>query len=321
MIIGAEIRITQITHTKGNAYTSLSLSSDGKRLAYAANHMASKEGNATEIWLWDETYGFRQITNGDLSSSPRLSADGRAIVFSSRANLTGENPKASQQIFLWKEGEGFRQITENRSGREENGSPQIDAQGRAVAFVNVSQSAVVLLWSEQESALRKISSGIACALSADSTKVAFLDGPPARRQIFLWSKEDFVAPISGPSEGNVSHLSMSADGTRIAFRGGFGAADSTAFLWTDGVGIKEIGPGRDPAISGDGRTIAFKPRSGADILLWTDAGPITRVTGSGRNVALSFDGRRIAFTSDLDLTGENPDRSEQIFLGEIDNKK
>ncbi len=319
------IEIRQLTHTEETRYSSLSLSADGSRLAFLAGPGTGEsihEEDAREIWLWTEDLGFRAITNSSASKprSPVLSGGGYAIAFISLVDLTGDDPRHYEQVFLWKEKENrFLKITDNPTLRDEYGPPQINASGDKVAFVRFGPSAFageVQLWSEEDSQVRTLSTGMACSMTGEGDKLAFLDGPAPLRHLYIWSKDSIRGPLTTDSEGYISNITMSAAGTRISFRGGVGADDSRVFMWIEESGILLIAPGRDPVMSGDGWSILFKARGRAEILLWRDD-MLLRIAEAGDNLAINGDGRRIAFTSDLDLTGENPSRWDQIFIADI----
>lgn len=83
------------------------------------------------------TCALSQVTQtaSGFNSVPALSADGRFVAFSSRANLTGENPSGLRQIFLFELATSMvDQITSIAVAGRAADSPSVDATGDRVAF-------------------------------------------------------------------------------------------------------------------------------------------------------------------------------------------
>jgi hypothetical protein len=90
-----------------------------------------------------------------------------------------------------------------------------------------------------------------------------------------------------------------------------------------------LGLGINPAISGDGRWVAFEswmdltggnPDGNWEIFLWdSQLGILSQITdGGGGSPALDGDGSRVAFLANGDFVpGGNPDRSQEIFVYDV----
>ncbi len=101
--------VRQITQTSVGfgANGMVSLSADGTRLAFSsqADLLGSNADGNSEIFLYDVTDDhFTQITqttgSNIFSTDPSISGDGKWLAFTSSADLTGANPRRTQQIFL-----------------------------------------------------------------------------------------------------------------------------------------------------------------------------------------------------------------------------
>ncbi|MGH7848670.1 MAG: TolB family protein, partial [Thermodesulfobacteriota bacterium] len=60
--------------------------------------------NNREIFLFDtDTMLFTQVTDstGETNSGPSISSDGSRLVFTSNADLTGDNPDGNEEVFLF----------------------------------------------------------------------------------------------------------------------------------------------------------------------------------------------------------------------------
>ena len=309
---------TQITRTTGggdtpNAYPSIN--ANGTRIAFESNRNLSGENadGDREIFLFDTTTGtFTQITNtnneGD-KNEPSINADGTRIAFYSTRNLTGDNPEGRREIFLFSTRSGnLRQIT-NASEGFGSVSPSINANGRRIAF---------------------------------ASNANVVNGPRDDAfEIFLW-KSGSIVPVTNSSgdqfAGNVNP-SINANGTRIAFEstldltGGNPDGNREIFLAdTTTSGIIQVtnttgGGSTLPAINADGTRIAFvsganptgqNPNGGIEIYLFhSTTGIISQVTDGNVQInppAINADGTRIVLLSRQDLTGDNADGFDELFL-------
>jgi Tol biopolymer transport system component len=269
----------------------------------------------------DRVCSLTQITDTvapAISFQPAINAAGTRIVFRSTADLTGETPDNQGEIFLFHTlTDTFTQVT---TGGERAFPPNltigINAAGTRIAFSS----------------------------HADLTG----ENPDGNGEIFLFHTrtDTFTQVTHTESPAGNFNLAMNAAGTRIAF---LSTADLTGenpdgnneiFLFhtrtstftqvTHTTGNPRISP---PVLSGIGTRIAFSshadltgenPDGNVELFLFdTLTSSLTQVTHTvappldpATNFAptLNAAGTRIAFVSFADLTGENPDRNQEIFL-------
>jgi Tol biopolymer transport system component len=309
-----------VTTTTGVINNQLpAISADSARLAFQSNgNMTGGNPDANvEIYAWDSDAGLTQITNtiggggGFLNNDlPSMSGDASRIAFVSNRDLTqtGRNADNNFEIFLWAPDTGFRQITDTRGGL--NTQPSINRTGTRIAFV--------------------------------SNRNLTMENPDSSFQIFLWIDGTGFRQLTNSRGGITFQPSISRDGTRVAFisdrnlTGQNPGLDRQVFLWVEGMGLRQIttstgGGGLShyqPAISGDGRRIAFSsnrnptgqnPDGNHEIFLWTEGSGIAQITDStggavpaNMEPAINFDGTRIAFVSNRNLTGVS-DGSYKLF--------
>lgn len=260
---------------------------------------------------------------GTIPPVPFLSGDGTRIAFTTSRNLTGNNADGNLEIFLFDErAADITQITDTIANYNHayNYVRSIDSTGEHIVF-------------ESDAAIA---------------------GYEAERRIILFdaTSNAFIPVTETINESSMSP-SISADGSRIAFASnlyptGFSRfGNSEIFLFdththeyaqvtntTSGFNIL-------PAIGGDGKRIVF--RSDADLAIhnadrsWeiflfdTTSKTFTQITDSAGDNAyylgysygtllINADGSRIVFQSYDDLTGENADRSSEIYLYDVDIK-
>jgi Tol biopolymer transport system component len=95
--------LTQITNTANvESFFSPAINAAGNRIVFETN--ADLLGNGTgsyEVFLWDTSSGFTQITNSNVSSfSGAIDAAGTRVAFGSSANFLGSNSDGNDEVFL-----------------------------------------------------------------------------------------------------------------------------------------------------------------------------------------------------------------------------
>jgi len=323
---------TQITHTDASSNEEPAISADGTRIAFvsSANLTGGNPDGNFEIFLFVTTTvnpdgtlgGFTQITNTIGSTSneePAISADGTRIAFRSRANLTGGNADGNREIFLFDAISGFTQITQTINGT--NREPAISADGTRIAFVsnrdltggNADLSSEIFLFNTATMGFTQItntppgSNNAQPAISADGTRIAFV----SNRDLVPGGTTDLGSGIF-----LFDATTVNADGTLGAF--------SQITYTTDVAGFNG-----QPSINADGGRIAFVsnrdlvPGGNADLsleifLFDAAASSFTQITsatdGFSLDPSITASGARIAFDSGDNLTGQNADRNDEIFL-------
>jgi Tol biopolymer transport system component len=336
------------------------VSGDGRFVAFEsyARLLPVDRNSTQDIYVLDrlsdrltlETVSYDGLSADGSSSHPRLSRDGRHLVFESVArNLVADWPSvegaASVQIFLRDRHKGttrpVSRAVDRGPGNKWSTEPDISSDGRWVAFESAATNLAavddangsgtdVYLFDVEEHAISRVSVGRhnvqpaqgssgSPSISGDGRYVAFVssasldDSPPPRRAKSKPLRQVFIRDVRS---GTTRLVSLTVDGA---------AGD---------------GGSSNPSISGDGRFVAFastapdlvgidrKARINAEnvIMFDTVSGQMTLVsrtaagsTGNGRSryPAFSGDGQFIAFeseASDLSCDRHCPDESADLNL-------
>ncbi|PTL35077.1 hypothetical protein CLG94_11375 [Candidatus Methylomirabilis limnetica] len=302
---------TQITDTTGDStYSYPSISADGTRIAFLStrNLTGSNSDGNNEIFLWTSGSGFIQVTNttGGQNFAPSINADGTRIAFGSDRNLvTGGNLDGNPEIFLWTAGSVFTQLTAT-NGASTHYNPSISADGTRIAFYsthdltggNPGGNSEIFLWTNGFGLAQVTTTtgggSDSPSISADGTKIAFVStsnltgsNSDGNSEIFLWTSGSGFTQVTTTTGGYNWDPSISADGTRIAFRSNRNLTGSN-------------------------------PDSNSEIFLWTSVFGFIQLTattgGDSFDPSLNADGTRIAFVSTSNLTGGNSDGNHEIIL-------
>jgi Tol biopolymer transport system component len=241
--------------------------------------------------------------------SPVISADGRRVAFETLAtNLAGSDVNQQADVY-WCDlasGELRRVSTPITDGVNTSGTsldPTISADGRYVAFTSDAGGLVPgdagrasVYWKDMDSGeIRMVDSSEAVGLhpriSGDGNFVAFDSGNDVFRRDMVTGTVDLIAAAPGGANGASTTGSISADGNVVAFGSsasnlveGDNNGTTDAFvrnLATGQVlrvsakadGTELGGPSYAPAISGDGRYVAFASRA-PDVV--ADSAPVAR---------------------------------------------
>lgn len=311
--------INQITNT--SVFRTLenpSIDAAGNLISFNSNHdLAGNNADfSEELFIYDiSASNFIQITDSLASENRQaeISSDGTRIAFKSTTNPVGSNTEANSEIFLYDIATtSFTQVTDTPSGLTFIVTPEINSDGKYIAFADL----------------------------IDPT-LGNADGNP---EVFLYDVvQDLFTQITDTAfDNNFSLPDISDNGSLIAFsnrqnltggnsNGGveeflFNTSTNTITQLTDTIG-KISGA---PVMSGDGNRIAFM--SNADFannnadssfelfvmdiatntfFQLTDEPTFFNFPGK---VDLNSDGSLIVVDLTLDLTGDNPDGSREIFL-------
>lgn len=247
-----------------------------------------------------EAQSITQVTSTSgpgLQNDLALSGDGRHVVFRSSYDLAAANSDGNVELFLWSQDSGFTQIT-NSTGTGFNGCPSINFDGSRLAFTS-------------------------------------------EGNLFIWMKGSGLTLLTNTGS-SACPIDMNSDGTRVAFwsnsdlTGQNSDRNTEVFLWIEGQGVTQITntvapPGditnRSLSISGDGKRIAFvsnKNLTGQNsiefivIFLWTEDFGFTQITplfdSPFFEPEISKDGTKVAFVSRSNITGQNVDKNQEVFL-------
>lgn len=314
--------LAQITNDTTGSGGSLppSINADGTRIAFYSDRDLTgnnTDGN-TEIFLFDtDTSTLTQITNDTSGSSgssfPSINADGTRIAFRSDRDLVGNNADTNDEIFLFDtDTSTLTQITNDTTGSGGSFPPSINADGTRIAFA-----------SDRD-------------LTGNNTD--------ENREIFLFDTDtSTLAQITNDTTGSGYSYgpSIDADGVRIAFASNRNLTgnnpdenEEVFLLDIDTSSLTQITDSTTalgsfaPSINAYGTRIAFD--GGCEVFLFDiNANPFAQLTNiSGGGVcpqpSINADGTRIAFEYTKDLTGNNPDQNDEVFLakrlaGDVDN--
>ncbi len=241
-----------------------SISDDGRFVAFssgATNLVNGDDNDADDIFVYNRDDGTTTRIEGvngqpDAGSSfPRLSADGRWLVFTSQAaNLVDGDDNESNDIFLVDRDSGaIRRVSVATDGTQADGSsrtPAISADGRIVAFI-----------SEATNLVERNTNG--------AEQVYVHDVESGQTGIVS------VTTIGEASDGDCFLPDLSGDGRIVAFKSlgsnlvandTNGVPDvfvhdrsdgTTERISVDSFGNQSNGLGGGPGISDDGRYVAF----------------------------------------------------------------
>jgi len=154
------------------------------------------------------------------------------------------------------------------------GTPQFYADGNSIVFFGANAYSTGLFeWVFSDTEVLMINDAVesatSYAFSSDASHLAYMRYDREQGLAQLWV-EDLTAgngallgtfPIpkgSGSSVPTTANMSWSADGTSIVFDVGRGANDRVIYLArVDGTELIQVGSGHAPAISNDGRCLAY----------------------------------------------------------------
>lgn len=337
------------------------VSADGRFVAFAsaAGNLAPGDGNGErDIFVHDRSTGTTDRVSVDSagnqanasSASPAISADGRFVAFVSAAsNLVPGDSNGYDDVFIHdRETGATERVSVGRAGSQANDHsslPAISANGRFVAFVSAAGNLVpgdtnserdVFVHDRQTGITERVSvdsagnqanvGSTSAAMSADGRFVAFAslalnlvqDDTNGESDVFVRDRQtgitERVSVDSDGSEGDGRSRSpaISADGRFVAFESeardlvprDFNR-DQDVFVHdrqtgaTERVSVNSAGkqtsnPSSSPAISGDGRFVAFEAGQGnlveGDINRFLDVFIHDRQTGLTELVSVRNDG-------------------------------
>jgi Tol biopolymer transport system component len=210
------------------------ISGDGRLIAYEAYDRPDEPGGGTRVVVRDLRNGREHAVPAPAGVAaelyePRLSADGRRLAFSALARGPGER----SEVFV-------RDLRSGRSRRvsapgEEAWEPVLSGRGGVVAYTAAGaggESHVVvrdLVRGRLATIASPAGSGLAFepSLSADGRRVAFVARPGGTRQTQVFVRDlrsaetQLVSRADGadgpPGMGSASHPAISGDGRRVAF--------------------------------------------------------------------------------------------------------
>ncbi|MGH8990430.1 MAG: TolB family protein [Acidimicrobiia bacterium] len=268
------------------------------------------------------------------SSAPALSAGGLLVAFASHSpDLVPGDTNRIGDVFLHDRADGTTsRVSLGGNGEQPDGTsttPSISGDGRFVAFASDATNLVpddtngasdVFLRNLSESRTTRVPvpagpAGAACdpALSADGTSVAFVvhigtpscDGDAPMTEVFVYrdgaSTLVSVAPDGGAADGPSREPALGGNGLTVAF-----ASDATNLVGDDTNGTTDVFLAR---LGGEGGPALSRASVGSDG---------AQADGASTSPSLSADGAHVAFASAADdlVEGDNNDDVE-IFVRDL----
>ncbi|MDZ4261145.1 MAG: hypothetical protein U1B30_02305 [Pseudomonadota bacterium] len=236
------------------------------------------------------------------STPPRVSANGKVVVFASYYDLTGENPPEyfsdasyylpNYQLFIINsDGSGLRQLTRGTGGHSLK--PRISNDGRTIAF----ESTHDLVGANGDHTQEIF------VINADGTGLAQITNgmpKPYRPDV----------NIRGDESRNVS---ISGDGTTVAFDSFNDLLPPKNDDWNNEIFVFDLAGYRSA-----GGTISDLKRFTVQVTnVDADASGHSRQEDSFEP-SLSHDGSLVAFSACINPLGENPDLPDVIFMAKRD---
>ncbi len=307
------IQLTSSLSGDDQAYRTYSISADRSTIAFSTTADLTgqnPDGNVELFVMKSDGTGLLQITNTSaaFSDDPSLTSDGSVICFRSSASLDGPNITGANIFLVNSDGTNFRQLTD---------------WGVTSAFIN-SAGTIIALYT----------TGNPVGENPDWNYEVFVMNPDGSgiRQLTNTTGTDpygqsYVnVPNSFTADGNwlTMHTNANLLGTSAV------GTDNLYILSTDGTVTRRltVGHGAYSKISLDGSLITF--HSYDDLLgdnhlgspevfvIRPDGSGLRRLTdsygGGSSPGSITADGSVVAFFGFANLTGENPDFSEEIFI-------
>jgi Tol biopolymer transport system component len=313
----------------GHDYVSARFSGDSHFVVFVDLNF----GGDPDVWLYElATDQVVKITNGSgTPSTASINSDGSVVVFASDGILTPADNNGVSDVFLYRRATGsIERISESTSGAQGDGAssePVVSADGRFVVYSSLASNLVsgdtngvsdVFIYNVQTAATARVSK---------ATSNAQLDGASFEPSVSADGR--YVAFSSRAANAVAGDTNNVAD---IFLRDRTGA--TTTRLVTTSTGEQANGAAREPAISANGRFVAFasaasnvvtndRNRVGDIFLLDRDTGEVLLATRAAVPVAglpagpgaLSASGSQIAFESTSpSLVANDTNGTSDVFV-------
>jgi uncharacterized protein (TIGR03437 family) len=307
------------------------ISDDGRVVVFesSANLFAGGMNDSFHGFQVDLTNPTRFIDLGRTRMpATALSRDGSMVVFASTEDLVGENADRNSEIFLFSGGR-LKQIThtEPRSTAtrltDGNFQPSISSDGRLIVFSSFQN---LLLFDVATGDLSLLSDGVSPKISGDGSRVYYQRGSDlALLDLKTRTSRTIAAELPKLAIGN--GRAVSNDGTRLVFAAETAPNQSQVFLYDardnhvrqlTQLGARVVDVSLQPAISGDGKRVAFATRrkvantSDGSVELYVydiPTGQTQQITNAPAAAtaevvsSLNFDGSVVAFNFPRVLSG------------------
>jgi Tol biopolymer transport system component len=306
-------RTTQLTQGDNGSHKP-SVSGRGEVVAfesYAEDLVPGDTNNTMDVFVWERaTGGLRQVPGGDRGSmGPRVSDDGRYVMFGSYSALVPEDTDEEADAYVWDRTTGVSELVP--PGACLGAGDTVSHDGRYVTY------STALGWSGEGPSRGDV---FVCDRVAGTTT-----------RVTAGDAGSFLPVISGDGR----YVAFTSRASNLVAGDTNGIAD--VFVWSRSTGaitrISDLQPfdaevyyPPEPVISDDGGVVAYATfedqaawSSGRrDVFRWNRAaGTTSKITdGNGSGIpAMSGDGRLIAYVSGpSDLVPGDTDENSDIFL-------
>jgi uncharacterized protein (TIGR03437 family) len=302
-----------------------SLSDDGKTVVFESSSDVFHAFRIDVLTGWPDEIGATRMV------SPALSGDGRMVAFASTEDLTGQNADRNSEIFLF-DGLQVKQLTHTQPRSIEtrlidgNFQPSMTSDGRVIVY---SSGGEIFLMSGE-----KLAQGESPKITGDGSRV-FFKNPD------LWMI-DMRTRVTTLVTSDIEDFAVSDDGRRVVYSARVAPNQTQLFLF-DGGGVRQLtllgarvtDVKLQPAISGDGKRVAFATRrrvtnsSDGSVELYVidlPTGQVQQVTNAPSAAtaevtsSMNFDGTLIAFNFPRVLSGpasEDFANNSEIYLASL----
>jgi uncharacterized protein (TIGR03437 family) len=299
-----------------------SLSDDGRTVVFesSADVFGDSGGAPSFHGIRADVFNgsFLEIARGRMVS-PALSSDGRVVAFASNEDPVGENADRNSEIFVL-DGPVLRQLT--HSLNQTNSQPSISSDGKLIVFS---------------------SNGETRKMSGDGSRIYV----KRNTDLFVIDREKQLETLIGsaiPELTLTEGRAVSNDGMRLVYSASVGLNQTQVFVFDardnsvrqlTQLGSRVTDVPLQPAISGDGKRIAFATRrrvsaatDGSVELYVLDlpTGQVQQVTNAPSSAtaevvaSLNFDGSVVAFNFPRVLSGTADDDFEnnsEIYVASL----
>lgn len=274
-----------LTRITAGGSSETDLSGDGHYIVFTSTspQVLGTTGNTRNVYLCDRTKGATtRITNGNYGShTPRISSDGRYVVFTSEAtDLVEDGQRGHGGTFEWDRVTG----TTTRINTDPGSSVAVSADGRYVAY---------------------------------STSESTARGSSAWGEVRRWDRETRQSDAVSFDYLPGYDPTISADGDTVAYETRNAPSDTTMeiLVWDATTGATaQVSPdgwaGGSPEVSPDGSSVVFVASDPSNpsvssyhrqVFVWTDADDsLTQLTDEAmgcENPSLSADGNWLTYTT------------------------
>jgi uncharacterized protein (TIGR03437 family) len=365
--------LTRLTNTPEHTVNlNPAISNDGRVVVFESSADLVRGGESSSFHAFRadlDARAFLDIGN-TRAVSPALSNDGKIVVFASTEDLVGQNTDRNSEIFLF-DGHSLTQLTQSKPGSnasrlsDGNFQPSITGDGRTIAFSsnrnfseqNSDLSLEIFVYDTLDQRYLQLTNGTiqhaagSPKISVDGARVYYKRTAVERPDVGDIVLVEMQAATSRVVASDVSELSLtegraiSNDGMRLVYSADVAPNQSQVFLFDarensirqlTQLPARSVDVDLQPAISGDGKRVAFATRrrvvsasdGGAELyLLDLPTGQVQQITNAPAAAtaevvsSLNLDGTLVAFNFPRLLSGtvsgDDFRNNSEIYLASI----